>query len=144
MQDYLKIWSQRDAFRRILAQIVRQLAKNGRLELDKCYIDATFVRARGSGQESGLMRHGKGAETQLMVDKQRIPVSVSQAVADEGGKGMVQQTLGFSDDELKPERLVGDKAYDSDPLDEVLAELGIEMISPQRKNRLLENKTQDG
>ena len=45
-------------------------------------------------------------------------------------------------DEL-PERLIGDKAYDSDSLDEQLAEeYGIEMISPNRSNRKL--KTQDG
>lgn len=45
-------------------------------------------------------------------------------------------------DEL-PERLIGDKAYDSDALDEQLAEeYGIEMISPNRSNRKL--KTQDG
>jgi len=29
-------------------------------------------------------------------------------------------------------------------LDETLAELGIEMIAPHRKNRLPENRTQDG
>jgi transposase len=45
-------------------------------------------------------------------------------------------------DEL-PERLIGDKAYDSDALDEQLAEkYGIEMISPNRSNR--KQKTQDG
>ncbi len=35
VHDSLKIRSQRDAFRNILAQIVRQLAKNGRLQLDE-------------------------------------------------------------------------------------------------------------
>jgi transposase len=45
-------------------------------------------------------------------------------------------------DEL-PERLIGDKAYDSDALDLTLAEeYGVEMISPNRSNR--KNKTQDG
>lgn len=45
-------------------------------------------------------------------------------------------------DEL-PERLIGDKAYDSDALDEQLAEeYDIEMISPNRSNR--KQKTQDG
>ena len=29
-----------------------------------------------------------------------------------------------------PERLIGDKAYDSDPLDEALQQQGIEMIAP--------------
>lgn len=42
-----------------------------------------------------------------------------------------------------PERLIGDKAYDSDALDQTLADdYGIEMISPNRSNR--KQKTQDG
>jgi hypothetical protein len=45
-------------------------------------------------------------------------------------------------DEL-PQRLTGDLAYDSDPLDEVLEEHGIEMIAPHRRNRK-KPKTQDG
>jgi transposase len=45
-------------------------------------------------------------------------------------------------DEL-PVRLIGDKAYDSDALDQTLAEeYGVEMISPNRVNR--KSKTQDG
>ena len=43
-----------------------------------------------------------------------------------------------------PERLIGDRAYDSDALDADLAERGIEMIAPHRRNRKPENKTQDG
>jgi IS4 transposase len=38
--------------------------------------------------------------------------------------------------------LIGDKAYDSDALDQQLSECGIEMISPNRTNR--KQKTQDG
>ncbi len=40
-----------------------------------------------------------------------------------------------------PQRLVGDKAYDSDPLDAALARKGIEMIAPNKSNRKC--KTQD-
>jgi transposase len=43
----------------------------------------------------------------------------------------------------KPEKLIGDKAYDSDPLDEELAQIGIEMIAPHKRNRK-KAKTQDG
>ena len=47
----------------------------------------------------------------------------------------------FLDEAL--ERLIGDKAYDSDPLDKTLADdYGVEMISPNRSNR--KRKTQDG
>ena len=43
----------------------------------------------------------------------------------------------------KPERLIGDKAYDSDPLDAQLGLQGIEMIAPHRRGRK-KPKTQDG
>jgi transposase len=38
---------------------------------------------------------------------------------------------------------MGDRAYDSDPLDEQLKEKGIELIAPHRSNRK-KKKTQDG
>lgn len=43
-----------------------------------------------------------------------------------------------------PERVIGDTAYDSDPLDAQFAQIDIEVIAPHRKNRKPENKTQDG
>ena len=54
----------------------------------------------------------------------------------------MQLSFDFYMIEAKPENLIGDKAYDSDPLDEKLKQQGVEMISPRRSNRTL--KTQDG
>ncbi len=56
---------------------------------------------------------------------------------------LVEATLASAFLKEKPQRLIGDKAYDSDPLDEALLEQGIEMIAPHRKNRK-KKKTQDG
>ena len=43
-----------------------------------------------------------------------------------------------------PEKVIGDKAYDSDPLDKHLAEeRGVEMIAPHKDNRC-QDSTQDG
>ena len=56
---------------------------------------------------------------------------------------LVEATLASVFLKEKPKRLIGDKAYDSDPLDEALKERGIEMIAPHRKNRK-KKKTQDG
>lgn len=39
-----------------------------------------------------------------------------------------------------PERLIGDKAYDSDPLDLQLRVCGVELIAPNKSNR---SQTQD-
>ena len=43
----------------------------------------------------------------------------------------------------RPKRLIGDRAYDSDPLRQRLAEMGIELIVPHRKGRK-KRPTQDG
>jgi transposase len=42
-----------------------------------------------------------------------------------------------------PQRLIGDRAYDSDPLDEKLRVEGIELIAPHKSNRV-RPATQDG
>jgi hypothetical protein len=79
-----------------------------------------------------------------MVDGPELPIGVSVAAAHVGEPQMVQQTLDLFADESQPERLIGDKGYDSDPLDALLLDLGIEMIAPHRSNRRPENRTQDG
>jgi transposase len=56
---------------------------------------------------------------------------------------LVEATLATCFVDEQPERLIGDKAYDSDPLDERLADEGIELIAPHRSNRT-KPKTQDG
>jgi transposase len=57
---------------------------------------------------------------------------------------LVQGLFDFVLTDELPERIIGDNAYDSDALDEALAEYSVEMIAPHRGNRKLENKTQDG
>jgi len=42
-----------------------------------------------------------------------------------------------------PERLIADKAYDSDPLREMLHGVGIELLAPHRRNRTPETRTND-
>jgi len=56
---------------------------------------------------------------------------------------LVQLCFDFYVIEAKPKNLIGDRAYDSDPLDEQLRRDGIEMIAPHRSNRS-KAATQDG
>lgn len=55
----------------------------------------------------------------------------------------MQDTLEKRLVDEQPERLIGDRAYDSDPLDKKLAERGIRLIAPHKRNRK-KPKTQDG
>ena len=118
--------------------------REGRVNLEECFVDATFAAAKGGGTEVGLTRKGKGTKVQLVVDAKGVPLALSLDAASVGETAMVQQTLGFVEGDFQPKRLIGDKGYDSDALDQTLAELGIEMISPHRSNRRPENLTQDG
>jgi transposase len=56
---------------------------------------------------------------------------------------ILEQTLEARFVEEKPKRLIGDRAYDSDPLDAELGLQSIEMIAPHRRRRQ-KPKTQDG
>lgn len=56
---------------------------------------------------------------------------------------LAEQTLDSRFAHKHPLKLIGDRAYDNDPLDRRLKTKGIELIAPHRFNRLIP-KTQDG
>ena len=92
----------------------------------------------------GKTKRGKGTKIMAFSDGSSIPLSVHTESASPHEVTLVEPTLASAFlREQQPERLIGDKAYDSDPLDEILREEGIEMIAPHRKNRK-KRKSQDG
>jgi transposase len=78
-----------------------------------------------------------------MADRADLPLAVHVAAASPHEVTRVEPTLTACVVEARPERLIEDKAYDSDPLDARLARQGIELIAPHRANRK-KPKTQDG
>ena len=69
-------------------------------------------------------------------------MAVHSCSASPAGVKLVHDTLEASFGFDFPQRLIGDEAYDRDGLDAELAELGIQMMASNRKNR--KHKTQDG
>ena len=78
-----------------------------------------------------------------VADRQGLPVAVHTASAAPHEVPLVQATLAQRLTTAQPQRLIGDRAYDSDPLDQSLAALGIELIAPHKRNRT-RPPTQDG
>ncbi len=78
-----------------------------------------------------------------IADGHGLPLALRPESASPAEVKLVEQTL---DERLVPdvpERLIGDKAYDSDKLDErLLQHYGTELIAPNRENRRVQ--TQDG
>ena len=83
----------------------------------------------------GKTERGKGTKLMVLADGSGLPPAVCAASASPHEVTLVAATLEASFLEERPEKLIGDRAYDSDPLDEALAEEGIEMIAPHRKNK---------
>jgi transposase len=78
-----------------------------------------------------------------VADRTGLPLAVYTHNAAPHEVRLVRHTLveRFTDD--APECLIGDKAYDSDPLDKELREQKVELITPHKSNRK-KALTQDG
>lgn len=91
----------------------------------------------------GKTKRGKGTKLMVIADASGLPVAVHTDSANPHEVRLVQATLDEVVTVGRPRRIIGDRAYDSDPLDEALAAQGVELIAPHRKNRK-KPPTQDG
>jgi len=90
----------------------------------------------------GKTKRGKGTKIMAVATAASVPLAVTVDSASPHESKLVDETLAGSFLDELPERLIGDKAFDSDPLDRHLEkDYGIEMIAPNRANR---SPTQDG
>ena len=78
-----------------------------------------------------------------VADRSGLPLAVHTVGASPHEVILVEETLKAGFTQQKPKRLIGDRAYNSDPLDEQLEAQGIEMIALHRKRRK-QPKAQDG
>ncbi len=137
-------WTREGVFEQVMREAGRCVEEGDGYRVYECFIDGTFCKARGGGDGIGCTKAGKGVKIMVMVDARGLPMAVDTGSASPHESRLVQQLFDFMLADEDPERLIGDKAYDSDRLGEELAQQGIELIAPHRSNRRPENKTQDG
>jgi len=136
-------WVSDGLFEAILRDASRCVEERDGYRLYECFIDGTFSKAKGGGDGIGCTRVGKGVKIMVLVDARGLPVAIDTTSASPHESRLVQRLFDFMLTEQTPERVIGDKAYDCDQLDEELAERGTELIAPHRANRKPENVTQD-
>lgn len=141
---WFKKWVEDGVFEQLMRDAGECVEERDGYKLYECYIDGTFSKARGGGDGIGKTKAGKGVKIMVLVDARGLPVAVHTTSANPHESKLVQQLFDFMLSDDVPERVIGDKAYDSDALDEELADEGVELIAPHRGNRKPENKTQDG
>jgi transposase len=106
-----------------------------------------YRRHLRSGEKGGCCvgktKRGKGTKLMVIADAAGLPLAVHTTSASPHEVTLVEATLDQTLTVGQPRRLIGDLAYDSDPLDRRLATQGIELIAPHKRNRI-KPATQDG
>ncbi|RMD65536.1 IS5 family transposase [Candidatus Parcubacteria bacterium] len=103
------------------------------------------------GPKVGKTKRGKGSKLMVVADGKGIPMGVSLHSASPHEITLAEETLenvsvprkGPGRSRKNPDRLIADKAYDSEPFRRRLARRGIELIAPHKSNRR-KAATQDG
>jgi len=95
------------------------------------------------GPGVGPTKRGNGTKIRAVADRAGLPRAIDVASASPHETTLVEPLLASCFTAALPRRLIGDRAYDSDPLDAELAAWGIDLIAPHRTNRRVP-PTQDG
>jgi len=135
-------WVRAGTFETVLQTLVRDVKERGGLDLTECFIDGTFVIAK-KGAQGWEKPSGARVQSSSQWQTALVFFAVSVGSASPHEVRLVEQTLDKRWVQEKPERLIGDRAYDSDPLDARLAAQGVRLIAPHKSNRK-KPKTQDG
>ena len=91
----------------------------------------------------GKTKKGKGTKLMLMVDANGIPLAIDLVSANAAEVDRIEPLLEERVLARQPERLMYDRAADSDPLRARLADRKIELICHHRRGRR-KSPTQDG
>src|SRR5882762_7309233 len=136
-------WVREGKLEGILRVLAEELHARGKLALEEGFIDASFTGGKKGGLAVRPTKRGKGTKILAICTDHSLPLAVGIQSASPHESQLVEEVLGQSFLDELPERLIGDAAYDSDPLDAYLLETyDIELIAPHKCNR--KRLTQDG
>lgn len=106
-------------------------------------------KKRGAGV--GKTERGKGSKCLVLVDGQGIPLGIHTDSASPAEIKLLDKALGeirvpkqgAGRPRTRPRRVIGDKAYDSDPARKRLKKRGITLLVPHRRNHRNVNRQDD-
>ena len=148
----LRDWEEQGVWLTIWRAFLAELNQREQLDWSESFLDGSFAPAKKTGSLVGKTKRGKGTKWRVVVDGQGIPLGKQFYSASPNEVRLAEETLAAirvtrqhrgGRPRQKPQRVIADRAYDSDPLRERLAKRGIELVAPHRRNRR-KPRTQDG
>jgi transposase len=135
-----------------LADVSERVERTPAIEMERIVSGREFCSREKRGCGVGKTKRGKGTKWMVVVDGRGLPLGNYLHSASPAEVQLAETTLAAihvarrhhaGRPRQKPERVIADKAYDSDPLRKRLRQRGIELICPHKKNRV-RPATQDG
>jgi len=125
-----------------LANVAGGLGPGGLAEVGRGLLGWQLRSSEKGGSAVGKTKRGKGTKWMVLVDGEGIPLGVRLESASPHEVTLAETTLAEvrvprpkGRPRQKPQRVIADTAYDSDPLRQRLQKRGIELIAPYRENR---------
>ena len=136
-------WQRSGRLDRLLHRLAEDLRDRGKIDLSEAFVDATFAGAKKGALEWALLDAVKGAKSWRSATAMVfLSPCTWPALHRMSRTSSPRRSTPASSPDL-PERLIGDRGYDSDALDaQLLTDYGIEMIARHRRGRRV--ATQDG
>jgi transposase len=148
----LRDWEEQGVWLTIWRAFLAELNHRGQLDWSESFLDGSFAPAKKGATKSGKTKRGKGTKWMVVVDGEGVPLGKQLYSASPNEVRLAEETLTSVQvtrrhipgrPRQKPQRVIADRAYDSDPLRQRLAARGIELVAPHRGNRS-KPRTQDG
>lgn len=135
-RDYLRRWHARGVWQQLHALLLTELNAADLIDWSRAILDGSFAKAPEGGEDTGpnpTDRGKSGSKHHLMTDGTGIPLSATLSAANVPDVVPVMEVLTAmppvggkpGPDREKPDRLQGDRGYDSEPLRKLLRWLGI-------------------
>jgi len=142
-RHYLQVWYQAGVWQRLHAVLLAELNQADQIDWSRALIDASFAKAPEGGEDTGpnpTDRGKSGSKHHVLTDAQGIPLAATVTAANVNEVTQVFQVLTSMPEvrgkrgpkRQKPDRLQGDRGYDSEPVRQLLRSLGITPILAER------------
>jgi transposase len=142
-RNYLRQWHEAGVWLKLHALLLAELNGADQIDWERALIDASFAKAPEGGEDTGpnpTDRGKSGSKHHVLTDAQGIPLNATTTAAN---VNEVKQLLNVlvnmppvggkpGPDRQLPERIQGDRGYDSEPLRVLLRWLGVTPVLARR------------
>jgi transposase len=144
-RHYLQVWHQAGVWRQLHAVLLAELNEADQIDWERALIDASFAKAPEGGEDTGpnpTDRGKSGSKHHVLTDAQGIPLTATVTAANVNEVTQIFHVLTDmpavggkpGPQRQKPDRLQGDRGYDSEPARQLLRWLGITPLLPERSS----------